>query len=265
MHSTGAIVAKFPTPYIQRTWFDLLQKTFPGTDSIPHIACEYPWIRDTFPPTNSIKPSKDLPFIALNMAKCHKDKPASTDEFFIDEFNNPLDSRELLKSELKSLHIKNFNNESDVAKEYKQANTACSIADLYLLMDKVEVVIELEDFKDKPFSNLIYIPQACSVGSDRDRPLLFLHIFAPLRNDTAAELSKAVGKYLGNCPSISRLKYLSIDMPALPESIAYLLPSKTSKDKPKGFGAPADAAVFRRYLEEFALNEIVENIKKFIP
>lgn len=257
-------MAKFPTPYIQEIWFEFLQKSFPGTGSRLHIECEYPWIRDTFPPTNSHKKSKDLPFSALNMAKCHKNKPTSTDEFFLDEFNIPLNSEELLTSGLKNIHIKKFNKESDVAKEYKQASTACSIADLYLLMDEVEVVIELEDFKDKPFSNLIYIPQACSVGSDRDRPLLFLHIFAPLRNDTAAELSKAVGKYLGNSPSISRLTYLSIDMPALPESIAYLLPSKTSKDKPKNFQLPDDEVHFRNYLENFASKEIVGNIKKYI-
>jgi len=223
---------------------------------------EYSWVRDKFPPNLSPnKKGKSLPFIALNMAKCRNGKPGSTDEFFLNQNNEPLDSKQLLKNELKGLCIKQFRKESYLAKEYNQAKFACSIADLYLLLKKLEVVIELEVFKDKPFSNLIYIPEACRL---HDRALLFLHVFAPLRVDVEAELTRAIGQFLATHSSIDKLYYVPLIMPPLPPKISYLLPCKKAKNKAQGFQQADHEKLFRRYLAKFARDCLVYKIQSHL-
>ena len=254
-------MSKFPTTFIQAIWFAALEKDFLKDESTSILELEFHWIRNTFPPDLSHKSSrKSLPFRSLNMAKCLKGKPGSTDEFFLDQDNNPLSSKQLLESNLNGIHIKTFHDESDIAKDYKQAKYACSIADFYMLTESLEVVIELEDFKDKPFSNLIYLPEACQ---KRDRPLLFLHVFAPLRRDLEAELTRKVGRFLAEEPSVDQLQYVAIDMPELPEAISYLLPEKKARNKERRFREDEHQVMFQEYLLAFFNDQISPVIRSY--
>jgi hypothetical protein len=82
------------------------------------------------------------------------------DEYFLDKAGQKIPNRELIDN-LTLLTIKEFKSQVDLSFEHKQANKATLIADLYLTDDNIEIIIELEVFKDKPFSNLIFIPQVC--------------------------------------------------------------------------------------------------------
>jgi hypothetical protein len=96
---------------------------------------------------------KHLPFKAISMGK-------KNDEYFLDKAGQKIPNRELIDN-LTLLTIKEFKSQVDLSFEHKQANKATLIADLYLTDDNIEIIIELEVFKDKPFSNLIFIPQVC--------------------------------------------------------------------------------------------------------
>lgn len=190
-----------------------------------------------------------LPFKALNMGKYK-------DEYFLDSFGYKLDNKYLIKN-LHELFIKDFKTIQDLSIKDKQAKKATSRADLYLTNYKIEIVIELEVFKDKPFSNLIFIPEAC--GNKARIPLYFIHIFAPERTDTEAELTRQIGIWLEKNSEIHNFKYVPMFLPFPLGKIKYLLPKKQSQ-KPKSFNSPED----KQILVDFSVKYFQETILKIL-
>ncbi|TFW00638.1 hypothetical protein E4K72_15235 [Oxalobacteraceae bacterium OM1] len=194
-----------------------------------------------------------LPFRALHMGK-------KNDEYFLDANNQKITVGRLL-NDLELLVIKDFNSLNDLSLGDKQAKKATSIADIHIEHANAEIVIELEVFKDKPFSNLIFVPQACA--APRKTPLIFIHCFAPERHDKEAELTRRIGKWLEGQPLARDYTYLPIAMPALPESIRYLLPPKQAK-KPLGYQHEHHEMEFARYIHDFGKNALVATIDRLL-
>lgn len=188
---------------------------------------------------------KPLPFMALHMGK-------KNDEYFLDSSQNKIKVKALL-DDLDQLLIKKFNSIDDLCLEHKQAKKAKSIADIYIQGKTTDIIFELEVFKDKPFSNLIYIPEVCKAGCHISRPLYFIHCFAPERNDKEAELTRKIGFWLQKHHKIEKFTYLPFMMPALPQSIAYLLPKK-NKLKPKQYLLPSHEQNFHKYIDDYFEN-----------
>lgn len=197
--------------------------------------------------------NKRLPFRAVHMGK-------KNDEYFLDTGNKKIHVDSLMK-DLDLLIIKDFQNRHDLSLKDKQATKATSRADLYVQHEKVEIVIELEVFKDKPFSNLIYIPEVCSAG--RQKFLHFIHCFAPERQDKEAVLARKIGYWLKNQPRIAKYEYSSYVMPCLPKSIKYLLPHKKAA-KPRAYRSYEDEVAFRQYIKGFGQRQLIPAIRKII-
>ena len=227
-------MSNFVTDDILALWYSKLVKRFSHHCRVER---EYTYIK------------KDLPFRALHMGKKH-------DEYFLDEQYKKIPTKDLL-NDLNRLIIKDFRTNDDLSFENKQAKTARSIADLYIEHETVQIVIELEIFKDKPFSNLIYIPEVCKSG--RKIPFCFIHCFAPERQDKEAELTRQIGLWLLKQPAIEKFEYVSFIMPPLPDSIKYLL-LKKSAVKPKLYQRPEDRIVFQEYILNFYEQKIIPKV-----
>jgi hypothetical protein len=64
---------------------------------------------------------------------------------------------------------------------------------------------------------------------NRKKPLYFIHIFAPKRDDLEAELTRKIGYLLMKRSDIYNFKNESIFLPRLEASLEYLFPSKKAK------------------------------------
>jgi hypothetical protein len=201
----------------------------------------------------SVYINKPMPFKALNMGK--KD-----DEYFLDVNNRRISVGELLEN-LNLLVIKEFQDYRDLSIDDKQASIANSRADIYIEFESAQFIIELEVFKDKPFSNLIYMPEFCS--QDVAKPLYFIHCFAPERLDKEAELTRKIGNWLENQPFVKHYKYLSYIMPSLQEPIKYLLPKK-KMIKPKSYLFDDDRVKFHQYAITFCDDVIYPKVKSIL-
>ena len=232
-------MSHFATTDVLITWQSKLVERF--THSCRLIEREYTYI------------NKRLPFKALNMGKKH-------DEYFLNAENRKIPIENLL-NDLNLLVIKHFQTIHDLSYENKQAEKATSRADIYIGHENVEIVVELEVFKDKPFSNLIYIPEICS--PDRRTPFHFIHCFAPERLDKEAELTRRIGCWLQRQPTIENYEYVSYMMPPLPDSIKYLLPNKKGK-KPKSYQCLEDRTAFHQYINEFCEQRIIPKVSNVL-
>lgn len=232
-------MSKFVTNDILAIWHSELVKRFSYKCRL--IAREYSYI------------NKCLPFRALHMGK-------KRDEYFLDATNKKILTKDLL-NDLNLLILKDFQDGGDLSLENEQAKKARSIADIYIEHETAQVVIELEIFKDKPFSNLIYIPEVCKTG--RKVPFCFIHCFAPERLDKEAELTRRVGSWLQQQPTIEKYEYIFYIMPSLPDSIKYLLPNKRAV-KPKSYRCPEDRIAFQQYVNEFYEQRIIPKVSDFL-
>lgn len=232
-------MSNFQTDDILNCWHKMFSQLF--GDSCSRIEREYVCIK------------KRLPFKALNMGK-------KNDEYFLDASNTRIPIGELL-DDLNLLVIKQFRDHRDLSLDDKQAPIARSIADIFVESEVAHFIVELEVFKDKPFSNLIYIPEFC--GRENIKPLYFIHCFAPERLDKEAELTRKIGYWLESQPSIERYEYLPYIMPSLPESIRYLLPNKKTT-KPKSYRCDADKAALYQYATTFCDDVIIPRIKSIL-
>lgn len=230
----------FPTKDILEFWHSKLIERFSSTCRL--IEREYPYI------------NQNLPFRALHMGK--KD-----DEYFLDGNNERIRIRDLLNN-LDRLIIRDYQDVRDLSLKDKQAEIATSRADLFIEHERAQIVIELEVFKDKPFSNLIYIPQVCRIG--RIIPFYFIHCFAPERRDDESELTRHIGCWLQGQPGIDKYTYVYSIMPDPPESIKYLLPPKEYHPKAKGYRCTKDRSDFHQYLNEFCEDSLIPTINKCI-
>ena len=232
-------MSKFVTDEILAIWHAELLKNFSHQCHL--IKREYPYI------------NQRLPFKTLHMGKKH-------DEYFLDAANRKIPTNDLL-NDLNLLIIKDFQNSEDLSLENKQAKKARSVADIYVEHQNIQIVIELEVFKDKPFSNLIYIPEVCKTG--RAIPFCFIHCFAPERFDSEAELTRKIGSWLQQQPAIEKYEYMSFVMPPLPDSIKYLLPNKRAV-KPESYKCPEDRIAFLQYVSEFCAQMIIPKVSGFL-
>jgi hypothetical protein len=64
-----------------------------------------------------------------------------------------------------------------------------------------------------------------------------MHCFGPERRDKEAKLTRKVGLWLQQQPAIEKYVYLPYEMPSLPDSIRYLLPSKKRRQNPNHIDA----------------------------
>jgi len=232
-------MSHFQTNDILNCWHRRISELF--RDSCPRIEREFVYIE------------KQLPFKALNMGK-------KNDEYFLDVNNRRISIGALLE-DLHLLVIKEFRDHRDLSIDDKQAKTAKSIADIYIGFDAAQFIIELEVFKDKPFSNLIYVPEVCS--DDAAKPLCLIHCFAPERLDKEAELTRKIGYWLEKQPSIKRYEYSSYLMPSLPESIKYLLPNK-KMTKPRSYRCDEDRVTLHQYATTFCDDVIFPRVKSVL-
>ena len=231
-------MSKFITNDILTAWTKTLKNRFHKSGYT--IETEYTYI------------SKQLPFRAINMGK-------KNDEYFLDPDNKRLTNYDLLRNP-ELLVIKDFNSERDLSLQDKQAKKARSIADLYITDYCIDIILELEVFKDKPFSNLIYIPEVCN--HLRDRPLYFIHCFAPKRNDKEAVLTQRIGNWLMQHDKVRNFEYAAYMLPDLPKPIEYLLPHK-SAPKPISYNNDREKTQFHQYVEEYCDTTLVPSIRKF--
>ena len=232
-------MAQFQASDILSSWKELLDKELKSKNC--KIIREHRYIHDP------------LPFRAIHMGKFN-------DEYFLDEENNKI-HRDELQNDMDLLILKDFHTESDLSRDNKQALKATSYADLYVSNQEAEVIIELEVFKDKPFSNLIYIPEACK--SERNIPLYFLHCFTPKRVDPEAELTRSIGLWLMAHPQIHNFIYKPLMMPELSPNISYLLPDKKFRPKPKEYEKEGDKEDLFKYSTDFMKNFLLPELKKY--
>lgn len=232
-------MSHFQTDDILNCWHQRISELF--GDSCHRVERESVYIK------------KPLPFKALSMGK-------KNDEYFLDANNRRISVGALL-DDLHLLVIKEFRDHRDLSIDDKQAQTAKSVADIYVEFDAARFIIELEVFKDKPFSNLIYIPEVCS--DDKAKPLYFIHCFAPERFDKEAELTRKIGYWLEMQSSIKRYEYSSYIMPPLSESIKYLLPNK-KMIKPKSYRCDEDTVTLLQYATTFCDDVIYPKVKSVL-
>jgi hypothetical protein len=232
-------MSHFQTDDILNCWHEKLSKRF--GDSCSRIEREYTYIK------------KQLPFKALSMGK-------KNDEYFLDASNKRISTRNLLE-DLNLLVVKEFRDIQDLSLDDKQAQVAKSIADIYVDFEFVEIIIELEVFKDKPFSNLIYVPEVCS--RDKMKPLYFIHCFAPERHDDEAEVTRRIGYWLESQPSVERYEYSSYVLPTPSDSIKYLLPNKRAT-KPKLYRCNEDRVTLNLYAATFCEDVIIPKINTIL-
>lgn len=232
-------MAHFQTNDILNCWHQKLSGAFRGSYHL--LELEYLYIK------------KALPFKALNMGK-------RKDEYFLDADNKKISVSELLEN-LNLLVIKEFRDTRDLSFNDKQAQIAKSFADIFIKFKMLQIIIELEIFKDKPFSNLIYIPEVCSC--DENTSLYFIHCFAPERIDKEAELTRRIGSWLKSQATIRKFEYLSYIMPSLPEPIKYLLPGKKAT-KPKSYRCNDDKITLHQFASDFCDDVILPKIKKIL-
>ncbi len=232
-------MSQFVTNDILSIWTKILKENFGQSGCL--IEREYTYI------------NKPFPFLALHMGK-------KNDEYFLDLNNNRISNDNLLKN-MELLIIKDFESEKDLSLPDRQAMKACSIADLFITNYYVEIILELEIFKDKPFSNLIYIPEICK--HIRKKPLYFIHCFAPKRNDKEAVLTQKIGYWLIQHGHVRDFQYESYILPDLPEFIQYLLPYKGAT-KPQSYQNDRDKIQLYQYAEEFCNTTLIPSISKIV-
>lgn len=194
-----------------------------------------------------------FPFRAIHMGK-------KNDEHFLDIENQRIPNPKL-SQDLNLLVIKQYHGSQDLSFEDKQAKRATSWADLYIKHSKVEIVIELEVFKDKPFSNLIFIPSVC--GSERTLPLHVIQVFAPERNDLEAQLSRRIGHWLMKQSGVCLFDYIALDMAPSPKGIRYLLPKKRAPKPPK-YQLDGDEAELQQYTRDFGEQLLIPAIRRIL-
>ena len=199
---------------------------------------------------------RSFPFRAIHMTKIFG---KNADEFFLDS-NNQRILNAILAEDLSLLVLKDYHSRDDLSIEYGQTEDAISVADIYIHHPRCEIVIELETFRTKPFSNLVFIPAACD--SKRSIPLYVIQCFAPERHDTAAKLTRKIGQWLNERSDICRFEYIPLDMPTPHDSIRYLLP-KVSVSRPKVFQAGDDIAL-QRYAEGFGKLSLIPLIQTIL-
>jgi hypothetical protein len=233
-------MSRFQTDEILDCWHSRLSERLQGR--LRRLDREYRYL------------DKPLPFSALNMGK--KD-----DEYFLDAQDHRIRVDELLLN-LDLLHLKEFRTPGDLSSVHKQARKATSIVDIFAESGAAEIIIELEVFKDKPFSNLIFVPEIWGGDESRKR-LFFLHCFAPERRDKEAELTRKIGTWLQRHPANKRYEYQACIMPPLPLDIKYLLPSKKAK-KPESYQSVDHRSTFREYALAFCDREILPTIQKIL-
>jgi len=200
---------------------------------------------------------KSFPFRGLHMTKVFGN---NADEFFLDS-NHQRIMNDRLNEDLSLLLLRDYHSRDDLSIEHGQEDNATSIADLYIHHPRCEIVIELETFRTKPFSNLIFIPATC--GSERTTPLYVIQCFAPERRDLAARLTRRIGQWLNGRSDVHSFEYIPLDMPSPPDNIRYLLP-KVSKCRPNKYNQADDKVTFRRYAEEFCKLSLIPSIRKIL-